>query len=144
MKLFGLIRKQFGRYSDRSNESERLEESMNAEDSDRTEWDSAWSSMESRNVERISDLDGRTLFKLDLGPALSATVSRMPAQYIERMYFGTSNCPLCLMPANDPDTRYAASLSVEFERLGLAAGVWVHRECFEKLEVSDKPSPIPW
>ena len=120
-------------------------ENTTAEEQDRAEWDRLWSSMETREVERATELDLETLFQMDFGPPLSAVASKVPEQYIEKMYYPTRFCPLCTQPASNFESIYAASLSIEFERIkNLGVSVWIHRECFDSLPLSDKPSPVPW
>ncbi len=121
------------------------EKNIIVDDQDRTEWDRVWSSMELRKVEDATKVDVQALFRHDFGPSISVLVSKIPEQYIAKMYFPTKDCPLCSNPANDPETTFAASLTLEFERIKrLGVSVWVHRECFDKLPISDKPTPVPW
>ena len=120
-------------------------DSITLDDQHRTEWDRVWSEMEARNVKKVFNLDAGAFFQYDFGRPLSAIVSKIPIQYIERMYFPTQTCPLCMKPANDLQDRYAANLSIEFERInGLGVSVWVHSKCYDELPLSDKPSPVPW
>jgi hypothetical protein len=81
-----------------------------------------------------------------LGKALSATISEAPEQYIEYLYLPTEVCPLCSDSTTSTE-RLPASVNVEYDQIkGNTIGVcaWVHRDCYEKLELSGKPSRIPW
>ena len=122
-----------------------MDEKVPLHDADRTEWNRIWSARECREIENTDKIDPAKFFNLDLGPPLSALVSKIPDQYIKDLFFPTDICPICGEIAEDPATRYAVSLHPEFERIkALGASVWVHKTCFEVLPVSDKPTPIPW
>jgi hypothetical protein len=110
---------------------------------DGAEWNDAWASMPIRAVADVSNL--RLPFDTNLGKPLSATVSQVPIKYIEYLYMPTEICPLC--SDSTPGTeRLPASVNLEFDQVRGNIGfcAWVHRDCFSKLEPSDKPRPIPW
>ena len=112
-------------------------------DIDDKNWEAAWSSMPNRIVREPNNL----CLELDhnLGAVLSATISEAPIQYIDLLYLPTELCALCSKPTVQTE-RIPTSVSVEPELLKGRIGVcsWVHRACFDALEVSEAPTPIPW
>jgi len=114
---------------------------------DREEWDRVWAAMEVRKLEP-SDLHVEMIHTLialpELGEVLSVTISEVPQQYVEGSYFSTESCVLCSSPTLHKDRR-PVSVNPAFDRIkGISAFAWVHPECFEKLERSSDPPPIPW
>ena len=109
----------------------------------RHEWDRVWASMQNRNIPDTSSLS----LPLDpnLGKALCGTISEAPIQYIDHLYLPREECPLCSVSTTNTD-RLPASLNLEFDQIKGKIGVsaWVHRDCFEKLELSEEPAPIAW
>jgi hypothetical protein len=107
------------------------------------DWERAWSSMPNRTVREPSKLN----LQLDpnLGKVLSATIAEAPSQYLEFLYLPTELCALCSKATFAAD-RVPTSVSVELDQLKGSIGIcsWVHRTCFEELEISEKPAPIPW
>src|SRR5437868_4942018 len=121
-------------------------------DIDREEWNRRWSSMPHKHISDVAALD----FHRDagLGAVRSATISLVPPEYVGGSFvggsfvggsfFATDVCPLC-SKSTEPVQRIAASLHPKFERItGVSFGVWVHQSCFDRLEVSDQPTPFPW
>jgi hypothetical protein len=107
------------------------------------EWERAWASMQNRTIPDPSSLD----LPLDenFGQAISATISEAPIQYLDYLYLPTDHCPLCSASTTDTQ-RIPVSLTIHFDQIKGKIGfsAWVHRECFEKLQLSDDPPPIPW
>ena len=111
---------------------------------DEGEWEREWASMEVRSVPDLQRARALDIFKIDLGPLLSATISRVPTQFVDRLYFSDDDCAICSESTLGMD-RSAACLSVRFQRIeNLAAGIWVHKTCFERLPPTDVRPPIPW
>lgn len=114
-------------------------------DQDRTVWDLAWRAMEHREVPDLSALDIKRLVNTEFGPLESATISEVPIQFVDLLYFSYGGCLLCSMLFADPTQKMPASVNLDFEVVkNLGFSVWVHRKCFKKLTISDEPGPIPW
>jgi ethanolamine ammonia-lyase large subunit len=98
--------------------------------------------MKHRHVPDWSKLDIQ--IDVGLGTPVSATISEAPMQFIDRLYLPTEDCVLCSISTADAD-RVPVSVSLVFDRIkGLGISAWAHRQCFDALEESEKPSPIPW
>jgi len=107
------------------------------------EWNRVWASMQNRDIPNASSLS--LPLDLNLGKALHATISEAPLQYVDYLYLSGEECPLCSVSTTQTD-RLPASLNLEFDQIKGKIGMcaWVHRDCFEKLELSEEPAPIPW
>jgi len=112
---------------------------------DRNEWDAAFGEMEVRDFSAAPEADLNLWFGTEFGDTRSATISRIPSQYRERLFFQCDICPAYRSSMSRDDSIRAANLSVDFERVQhLACGIWIREKCFQQLPMSTNPSPIPW
>ena len=61
---------------------------------DGKEWNEAWSSMPHRRILSWAP-DLKDWFGYDFGNVAAATISPIPVQYIDQMYFSPGLCPVC-------------------------------------------------
>lgn len=115
------------------------------EEIDEKEWQAAWRQMEVRDFPDAVGADFKRWFGYDYGRPLSATISSVPTEYRERLYFPTDICPVCRnLTVGEAGVR-AANLGIDFERVQhLGCSIWIHEQCFQQLPMSAKPPPIPW
>lgn len=82
---------------------------------------------------------------LDLGKAISATVSLDPPRFSDLPWQSFEECPIC-GKTTEGSSRLAASLHPVFENglQGISFGCWVHETCFENRPDTGEPAPVPW
>lgn len=98
-----------------------------------------------RDVPNPEQVDISSIFRLDAGRVQSMTVSLVPTEYVERLYFSSDVCPLCEQRTESDPNRIPASINPKFEKnIGVTASVWLHHQCYEVLPSSDQHPPIPW
>ena len=111
-------------------------------DDDREEWDRLWSGRTQCQLRPPYNLGVRLDSRF--GGLVSVTVSQVPVEVLDRLWFETQLCPVCgVLTVGAP--RLAVQLNLVFEsglRLGQCA--WVHTGCFESCPDTGMPSPIPW
>ena len=109
---------------------------------DEDEWQRVWGSMQNRRIPDPTALD--LPLTEQFGNVVTASISEAPMQYLDYLYFPSDVCPLC-SESTSAGVRLPTSLSLTFDLLKAKIGVcaWAHCHCFEKLELSDEPPPIP-
>jgi hypothetical protein len=111
-------------------------------DDNREEWDRLWSGRNQRQLRPPYNLG----VKLDprFGKMTSVTISKAPAEVIDRLWFETPLCPVC-GGSTVGVPRLAAKLNLAFDR-GISYGqiVWAHLACFESCPDTVVPACIPW
>jgi hypothetical protein len=113
------------------------------QDADRKVWDEVWSSMPHKRLVTFPP-DLKDWFGYDFGGIAAATISRVPEQYIDQMYFSGELCPVC---GNLPESAKRIPISVNAKFVGnlkLGLFTWAHFECFDSCPLEAEPPPIPW